>query len=160
MKKYLNKEYLKELFIITFGNFLVAVSFSFFLDPNNLVIGGATGLATIFKNLFSNQDIMLEYDESCYFTYIKDVVINLEKITAEFHDEPIIGIVKNELYLKSDIIKLANTYLKSNSQLHLKNNMRPFPAYTPDCQKSLECKTKVYNGLINTIDNYKLLYLC
>ena len=52
MKKYLNKEYLKELFIITFGNFLVAVSFSFFLDPNNLVIGGATGLATIFKNLF------------------------------------------------------------------------------------------------------------
>lgn len=52
MKKYLNKEYLKELFIITFGNFLVAVAFSFFLDPNNLVIGGATGLATIFKNLF------------------------------------------------------------------------------------------------------------
>ena len=52
MKKYFNKEYLKELFIITFGNFLVAVSFSFFLDPNNLVIGGATGLATIFKNLF------------------------------------------------------------------------------------------------------------
>ena len=52
MKKYLNKEYLKELFIITFGNFLVAVAFSFFLDPNNLVIGGATGLATIFKNIF------------------------------------------------------------------------------------------------------------
>lgn len=52
MKRYLNKEYLKEILIITFGNFLVAISFSFFLDPNNLVIGGATGLATIFKNLF------------------------------------------------------------------------------------------------------------
>lgn len=49
MKKFFTKEYLKELFYVTIGNLLVAISFSFFLDPNNLVMGGATGAATILK---------------------------------------------------------------------------------------------------------------
>lgn len=52
MKKFFTKEYLKELFYVTLGNLLVAVSFSFFLDPLNLVMGGATGAATILKCLF------------------------------------------------------------------------------------------------------------
>ncbi len=52
MKKFFTKQYLKELFIVTIGNLLVAIAFSFFLDPINLVIGGATGLATIFKDQF------------------------------------------------------------------------------------------------------------
>lgn len=50
MKKFFTKQYLKELLVVTFGNLLVAIAFSFFLDPNNLVIGGATGLATILKD--------------------------------------------------------------------------------------------------------------
>lgn len=56
MKKIFNKiftkEHIKDWSIVTIGNFLVAIAFSFFLDPNNLVIGGSTGLATIFKYLF------------------------------------------------------------------------------------------------------------
>lgn len=52
-KKYFTKEHIKDWSIVTLGNLLVAFSFSFFLDPNNLVIGGTTGLATIFRELFS-----------------------------------------------------------------------------------------------------------
>lgn len=52
-KKYITKEHLKDWSIVTLGNLLVAFSFSFFLDPNNLVIGGTTGLATILRELFS-----------------------------------------------------------------------------------------------------------
>lgn len=51
-KKIFTKEHIKDWTIVTIGNFLVAIAFSFFLDPNNLVIGGSTGLATIFKYLF------------------------------------------------------------------------------------------------------------
>ena len=52
-KKYFTKEHLKDWSLVTLGNLLVAFSFSFFLDPNNLVIGGTTGLATILRELFS-----------------------------------------------------------------------------------------------------------
>ena len=52
-KKYFTKEHIKDWSIVTLGNLLVAFSFSFFLDPNNLVIGGTTGLATILRELFS-----------------------------------------------------------------------------------------------------------
>lgn len=52
LKKIFTKEHIKDWSIVTIGNFLVAIAFSFFLDPNNLVIGGSTGLATIFKYLF------------------------------------------------------------------------------------------------------------
>lgn len=52
LKKIFTKEHIKDWTIVTIGNFLVAIAFSFFLDPNNLVIGGSTGLSTIFKYLF------------------------------------------------------------------------------------------------------------
>ena len=52
-KKYFTKEHIKDWSIVTLGNLLVAFSFSFFLDPNNLVIGGTTGLATILRELFA-----------------------------------------------------------------------------------------------------------
>lgn len=53
MKKILTKKNIKEWSLVTFGNLLVAISFSFFLDPLNIVIGGSTGLSTILKYLFS-----------------------------------------------------------------------------------------------------------
>ena len=52
LKKYFTKEHIISWLIVTLGNLLVAFSFSFFLDPNNLVIGGTTGLATIFRYVF------------------------------------------------------------------------------------------------------------
>ncbi len=49
MKKYFTKDNLKDFLVVALGNLLVAIAFCFFLDPNNLVIGGATGVATILK---------------------------------------------------------------------------------------------------------------
>lgn len=59
MKKIFNKKFLKEYLFITFGVFLVALSFSFFLDPYDLVIGGVSGLAIIFKQLIDTSTFML-----------------------------------------------------------------------------------------------------
>ena len=66
MKKFFTKEYLKELFYVTLGNLLVAVSFSFFLDPLNVVMGGATGAATILKCLLKHYIVQL----CCHFLLV------------------------------------------------------------------------------------------
>ncbi len=50
IKAFFKKQKVKEYINITLGCILVAFAFSFFLDPNNLVIGGGTGIATILKN--------------------------------------------------------------------------------------------------------------
>ena len=52
IKKFFTKESLHDIFLVTVGNLLVAVAFSFFLDPINLVIGGSTGAATILRYVF------------------------------------------------------------------------------------------------------------
>ena len=50
IKSFFSNEKIKEYINISLGSLLVAFSFSFFLDPMNLVIGGGTGIATILKN--------------------------------------------------------------------------------------------------------------
>ena len=94
MKKYLNKESLIDILIITVGNFLVALSFSFFLDPNNLVIGGATGLATIFKNLF-------DFDTAVTVLLINSVLllIGLFLIGKEFFFKTLYSSLVNPLFI-------------------------------------------------------------
>ena len=49
MEKSKKKNFIKEYLLMTVGVMLVALSFSFFLDPYNLVIGGVGGIAIIFK---------------------------------------------------------------------------------------------------------------
>ncbi|HHZ11744.1 MAG TPA: YitT family protein [Acholeplasmataceae bacterium] len=54
-KKALKKK-LKEWLNIVLGVALAAFSFSFFLNPNNLVIGGVSGVGIILKNLIPGYD--------------------------------------------------------------------------------------------------------
>lgn len=42
-----------RLVITIIGAFLLAVNYNLFLEPNNLVIGGLSGLAVLFKKIFS-----------------------------------------------------------------------------------------------------------
>ena len=49
MEKSKKKNFIKEYLLMNVGVMLVALSFSFFLDPYNLVIGGVGGIAIIFK---------------------------------------------------------------------------------------------------------------
>ena len=45
------KKIFKEYMWVTVGVILIALSFSWFLDPYNLVIGGVSGLGVVFKSL-------------------------------------------------------------------------------------------------------------
>lgn len=79
LKKIFTKEHIKDWSIVTIGNFLVAIAFSFFLDPNNLVIGGSTGLATIFKYLFG-----IDTDISVFIINALLLVIGLLLLGKDF----------------------------------------------------------------------------
>lgn len=50
----MKKTLIKSYFIITFGVFLVAVGYYFFLLPQNLVTGGVTGIAIIVNKAVNN----------------------------------------------------------------------------------------------------------
>lgn len=111
----------------------------------------------------NNKNITLEYDESYYFTYIDDVILNLKKIMNNYSQEIFIDIFSQNLYLKSDIAKLIINYLKSNSKLIINSQNQYHPAYTPknnilDNGLELNCKTPVIEGILNTVKNFKLLY--
>lgn len=53
MKYFLTKERIKEWLYINLGILLMALAYSFFLEPKNIVIGGVSGLAIIFKHLWN-----------------------------------------------------------------------------------------------------------
>lgn len=59
LKTIFTKKLLKEYAFITIGVFLVALAFSFFLDPYNLVIGGVSGIAIILKDYMDSSLSML-----------------------------------------------------------------------------------------------------
>lgn len=53
MKYFLTKERIKEWLYINLGILLMALAYSFFLEPKNIVMGGVSGLAIIFKHLWN-----------------------------------------------------------------------------------------------------------
>ena len=59
MKKIFTKKLFKEYAYITLGVFLVALSFSFFLDPYDLVIGGVSGIAIILEQYMDTSLVIL-----------------------------------------------------------------------------------------------------
>lgn len=54
-EKYLNKKKIKEFLLINIGVFLVAFAFTFFLDRNDFIFGGVSGIGIILKNLFGDK---------------------------------------------------------------------------------------------------------
>ncbi|MBQ8636049.1 NAD-dependent epimerase/dehydratase family protein [bacterium] len=109
------------------------------------------------------QNIVEEYDESFYFTYVGDVVCNLVKLMLNYSTRPIIDICNHNLYLKSDIIKLIINYLKSNSKFETNSISQYNPNYKPEIALldngiELTCKTPVLEGILKTIQYFKLMY--
>lgn len=54
-ERFLNKKKIKEFLLINLGVFLVAFSFTFFLDRNNFIFGGVSGIGVILKNVFGEK---------------------------------------------------------------------------------------------------------
>ena len=53
-KKLFNKRQIKDFLMINLGVFLMAIAYSVFIDPNNLVIGGVGGIATLLKDILTD----------------------------------------------------------------------------------------------------------
>lgn len=51
-EKILQREMVERIFFLMLGTFLLGVNYNMFLAPNNLVIGGLSGLALIFEQLW------------------------------------------------------------------------------------------------------------
>ena len=51
-EKFFSKKRIKEFIMINIGIFLVSFAFTFFLDKNNFIFGGVSGIGIILKNLF------------------------------------------------------------------------------------------------------------
>lgn len=112
---------------------------------------------------FNNEDISEIYDESFYFTYIADVVSNLEKLMNYYSSKPIVDVINQNLYLKSDVIKLIISYIKSSSKLEIRTPEPFHPNYTTkpttlDNGIIIDCKTPVLEGILATIQHFKLMY--
>lgn len=56
-KKLFNKKQIRDFLIINLGVFLMAFAYSVFIDPNNLIIGGVGGLATLLKTILGDFSI-------------------------------------------------------------------------------------------------------
>lgn len=54
-----HKQKINEYLQITFGVFIVAISFYYFLAPQKLVTGGVTGLSVLFQQIFEVSNITL-----------------------------------------------------------------------------------------------------
>jgi len=48
---------LEQYFFLTFGVFIMAVAFYFFVIPSGIVTGGVTGIAMVFQRYFANVPI-------------------------------------------------------------------------------------------------------
>lgn len=51
-EKILQREMVERIFFLMLGTFLLGVNYNLFLAPNNLVVGGLSGLALIFEQLW------------------------------------------------------------------------------------------------------------
>ncbi|HKM29668.1 MAG TPA: YitT family protein [Bacilli bacterium] len=56
MKELFTKKRILEFIYLTIGVAFVSFSFSFFLSPNNIVVGGVSGISIIIKDLFGGYD--------------------------------------------------------------------------------------------------------
>ncbi len=63
-KQILEKNFYKRLWVILVATYLLALNYNLFLLPNNLVVGGTSGLAIIFQDLFSWNPYVFLYASS------------------------------------------------------------------------------------------------
>ena len=82
----LQKDFYKRLFIILIGTYLLALDYNLFLLPNHFVIGGTSGLAIIFEELFGwNPNLFL------YFSSFVLIILSFSFLGFEDTKVSIIG---------------------------------------------------------------------
>lgn len=74
-KEVLNKKKIKEFLTINFGVFLMAIAYGIFIDPNNLVIGGVGGLATVIREALANVTIFGMHITSSFLILTLNIIL-------------------------------------------------------------------------------------
>lgn len=125
----------------------------------NLVRDDKRFILTDLLDILNDKNIELNFDEKHYFTYVQDVIQNLEKMMNSFNSGFIYDIFNPNLYLKSDFLKLIAAYSKAKSEIKLNSTMQNNPNYKPNfLNNPYTCNTSILDGILNTIKYYKLMY--
>lgn len=74
-EKYLNKQAIRDFISINIGLLIMAIGYSIFVDPNNLIIGGVGGIATLLKDVFGDVEILGQHIKSSYIIFILNLVL-------------------------------------------------------------------------------------
>ncbi len=77
IKKLFTKKNIRDFLIINLGVFLMAFTYSVFIDRNNLVIGGVGGMATILRKLITDLNIFKFEVSSSIIILIINVILLL-----------------------------------------------------------------------------------
>lgn len=120
--------------------------------------------STVISKAFNNEDIILNNDESVYYTYSSDIVKGIILLLKNYSDKYDIDISSLNLRSKSDIIKLIINFTKSQSRLIVNNQDSISPSYEPDVKYlndnfEFRCLTSILDGISETISYYKMMYL-
>lgn len=73
-KKIITKQKIQDFLVINFGLILMAIGYSLFVDPNNLIIGGVGGIATLLKDVLGNFAIF-EGIHSSYIILVLNIIL-------------------------------------------------------------------------------------
>ena len=101
------KKRIKEILYITLGVAIASFAFSFFLNPNNLVIGGVSGIGIIIKDLFSFDPALIILLINVFL-----LIISLFLLGKEFFIKTLYGSLTFPLFtaLFDFIYELINKY--------------------------------------------------
>lgn len=116
-------------------------------------------ISRVIVNILNNRDVELNFEQAYYYTYVQDVVLNMDKIIKTFTNDSVIDVINENLYLNSDIAKFIIKYAKSNSKLILNSSIQHTPDYLPAKNKlNLSCDTNILDGILKTVNYFKLMY--
>lgn len=74
-KKILTKNNIKDFLIINFGLILMALGYGIFVDPNNLIIGGVGGIATLLKEIMGEITIFGFHIKSSMIILVLNIIL-------------------------------------------------------------------------------------
>ena len=79
LKKVLDKNKIPRLILMILGTFLLGLNYNLFLKPNNLIVGGTSGLAIIFNDIFGWNDQIFIYTTAIILIGISFIFLGKEK---------------------------------------------------------------------------------
>lgn len=113
---------------------------------------------------FNNEPITIDKDEYLYLTNVSDIVRALKQIMENYSDCDIIDVTNPNTALKSDVLRLILSFIKSDSKVKINAAIPDKPKYLPDVSilnnsLNIRCGKTLLDGMPETIDFYKLMYL-